>query len=286
LVPRQSRDAASRGDTAVRACRGRRYDEAMCALVTAPSETVRPGGGLETVTRAFALLECFEADRVMTLSDLSRACGLSKPTTLRFARKLSALGMLEQHGRHYRLGLRLFELGNRVDQQRLLRERALPYMQRIFEVTHRIVHLAVPADTEIVFVERLRSRNGRDLPSQLGARMPMHSTALGKALLAYSPPELVERVLAGPLAALTERTCCDPLVLSRELTEIRRSGVAVSSEECVPQLQCVAAPIFDHAGVARAALSISAYREQFDRVVMVKVARRAARAIERELARP
>ena len=111
--------------------------------------------------------------------------------------------MLERVGEEYQLGLKLFELGNSVARQRELREAALPFMEDLYEATHETIHLGVLDDAEVLYVEKIAGRRGCTVPTTLGTRKPLYCTGLGKAILAYSTPQLVQAVIQNGLPRRT-----------------------------------------------------------------------------------
>src|SRR5664279_5059944 len=158
--------------------------------------TERDGGDAGAVSvlgRAAGVLSAFDLEHTeLTLSELARRAALPKSTAHRMVAELVRLGLLEQTGTRLRLGLRLFELGQLVPRQSTLREAALPYMEDLREATASAVHLAVLEGVEVVYVEILRGRDRQVLPSRVGGRMPAHATGVGKAILAFSAPEVVK----------------------------------------------------------------------------------------------
>src|SRR5450755_3363957 len=152
--------------------------------------TQRDGVPESVLERGVALLSAFGADRgELGISELARRTGLPKSTVHRLAGELVRLGMLEPVGPQLRLGIRLFELGQLVPRRRTLRDAALPFMEDLREATRNSVHLAVLEGIEVVYVEILLSRASRSLPSRGCGRLPAHATGVGKAILAFSPPE-------------------------------------------------------------------------------------------------
>ena len=143
------------------------------------------------VGRAAALLGAFDARHLsMGVSELSRRSGLPKSTTARLAAELTTHGFLEKaEGTDLKLGTKLFELGELASRQRKLREVALPYMADLRQVSRQTVHLAVLVDTDVMYVEIVRSRDAPRMPSEVGGRLPAHAAGVGKALLAFSPDE-------------------------------------------------------------------------------------------------
>lgn len=199
----------------------------------------------------------------LSLDELITRTGLPKATTYRLAENLVELGML-QRGRHgYLPGLGLFELGELVGTRRELREAALPYMQDMYEATHQTIHLGIRDELDVVYAERIRGHHGVDVPSSIGGRLPLSCTAVGKALLASAPAEVIDAVLGRPLRGLTPHSVKDPRTLQRQLAEVRRTGFAMEREEAQLGVACAAAPVIV-GGRAVAALSISARIQDFD----------------------
>jgi IclR family acetate operon transcriptional repressor len=237
------------------------------------------------IRRAFDVLGAFAGrPSRLTLSELVDHTGLPKTTVHRVALELVALGALERRNGGYALGPRLFELGQFVPRHRRLRDVALPYMHDLYNVTRATVQLAVLDGLEVLCVEIVHGHRRVSVPSSRGGRMPFHCTGLGKAIVAFSPPELVEQALARRLVRRTPRTITDREVLRLELARIRREGVAFDRGEAERRLICAAAPITRADGTALAAVSVS--MEHRSRVGLSRLApmvKRAADAISSDL---
>src|SRR4051812_20987695 len=156
--------------------------------------------------KAAAVLFSFSAeDNHLTLVELTQRTGLAKSTVHRLASDLVALRLLERDEAGYRLGGQLFELGMRASVERGLLEVATPFLEDVYERTHETVHLGVLEGTEVVYVAKIGGPRQASAPSRIGGRMPLHCTALGKALLAWSPPSLLQEVVAGGLEKRARR---------------------------------------------------------------------------------
>jgi IclR family acetate operon transcriptional repressor len=249
---------------------------------------MRSSDGDAVVSRAFRLLSAFGPGRPeLTLDELATSSGLARSTVHRLAGQLADQGALEHSRRGWRLGVRLFELGQIVPRQQRLRDVALAYMEDVYEATRETVHLAVLDGGEVLYVEILSGHRKVPTPSRRGGRMPAHCTAVGKVLLAFSD-DVGEGFLAsaGALPRRTPQTLTDPDRLRRELQDVRRSGLAFDREEALPGLVCVAAPILTAKGTARAALSASMPATgPLTFAETAPVVRAAARALTRELRR-
>jgi DNA-binding IclR family transcriptional regulator len=210
------------------------------------------------MSKALAILGAFSSDHpVLRLVDISRATGLTAPTTHRLIGELVEWGALEKaEDGTYRIGLRMWELGSLSPRSRSLREIARPFMQDLYEATRENVHLAVLRDSEVLYVEKFFGRRSIRIPTQVGDRLPLHSTGAGKVLLAFSPPRLQDQVLRGGLQRFTSYTIIRPGTLGRVLDDVRRTGLATCVEELTPGAYSVAAPILDARRRTVAALSL------------------------------
>jgi IclR family transcriptional regulator, acetate operon repressor len=175
--------------------------------------------------RTMALLTAFRSgEEELTLAELARRAGIPKPTAHRLLAELATCNVVERTPGGHRLGTRLFELGQLAPLQRGLREAAAPFLADLFEATHETVHLAVPDGVDVVYVQKLPGRHGPRIDSRIGGRMPAYCTGVGKALLAFGPPERLAEVLAAGLVRRTPRTVVAPGLLRQELDRIRACG--------------------------------------------------------------
>lgn len=235
--------------------------------------------------KAQRVLACFDAETTeLSLSDLMRRTDLRKGTAHRVAGDLVEWGVLERSGNgHYRLGLQLFELGQLVPRQRILRQAALPFMEDLYVATKNMVHLGVVDGVEVLYLEKLIGHRTADSPSRSGGRMPLYCTAIGKALLAFSPAELVERVIEVGLAPRTPYTVVVPSLLCSQLEEIRSNGVAFEREESAFGLTCVAGPVFGPGGHLVAAISIADHVSRCRPTRLAAAVKQTALALSRAL---
>lgn len=211
-----------------------------------------------SLTRGLSLLDAFSVDDAeLSISELARRSKMPKSTTHRLVGDLIAWGAMERGPGGVRLGVRLFELGHLVPAQRRLRELAMPFAHNLNEITHLTANVAVRDGRDIIYVEKVVTPQVRVPHTRAGGRLPMHCTALGKAILAFSPFDFVESILAGPLECLTPHTITTPDALRRELAEIRDRKVAYDLQESQAGLFCVAAPIFARRRVLIGSISVT-----------------------------
>ncbi|NUT91082.1 MAG: IclR family transcriptional regulator [Saccharothrix sp.] len=234
--------------------------------------------------RAFALLAVFSADRPSaTLSELSRHSGLPLSTTHRLVRELLAHRALERDGAgRFWIGLRLYELGALSPGSLDLRERALPFLEDLVEVTRHNVQLAVRDGLEVVYVERLSAVDAVSILTRMGSRMPLHATGVGLVLLAFSSHEVQEEALAAPLKRFTTHTISTAKALRTALATVRRDGYAISDRQIEPITYSVAAPVRGSTGEVVAAVSVVVPVETRTDTVLPAV-RACGRAISRAM---
>ncbi|MFF7243557.1 IclR family transcriptional regulator [Embleya sp. NPDC008237] len=238
------------------------------------------------LSKATAILEAFTIDdRAVPLAELVRRTGLHKATVHRLTGELVALRLLDRLPAGYRLSGTVFELGMRASVERGLLELAMPFLQDLYERTHEIVHLGVREGTDVVYVAKIGGHRQARSPSRVGGRMPMHCTAIGKALLAHGTDDLRRTVLAAPLARRTAHTVVAPGLLRRQLEAALENGVAFEYEEAAVGLVCVAAPVLGPDDEPVAAISVAGPSPRFRPEAHVAALRAAATALGGVLAR-
>jgi DNA-binding IclR family transcriptional regulator len=212
-------------------------------------------GGLD---RAAAILGAFDpTHRELTLAALVRRCGLPRSTTHRIADRMLRLGWLDKPDDRYRIGHRLFEISGLAPIRHELREAVLPFLQDLYAAVRTTVQLGVLHGPEVLIVEKITGHRPMPMLSQVGGTIPTYCSALGRAMLAYSPPDVVDEVIAAGLPPRTPRTLTSPAALRRELAAIPDRGWAQEREEGNVGVSCVAGPIFGPLGEVVAALSVT-----------------------------
>ncbi|GAA1836258.1 IclR family transcriptional regulator [Agromyces salentinus] len=239
---------------------------------------------LGVLDRMTCILEAFDQDdHGLGISELALRAGIPKSTVSRLVATLVRQGYLERDGKRIHLGLRLFELGQLAEQPRELRGVALPVMADLRAKTGENVHLAIRDRSEMVCIAVMRGRAAARPAVRTGGRLPIHATALGKAVLGHAPAAEVEAVLSHGLETWTARTITDPVVLTRQLDEIRRGRLATEAGEFAGTLSCVATAVFAPAGRLMGAISVSGCTEGLDAERVAPDLRAAALALTRRL---
>lgn len=167
----------------------------------------------------------------------------------------------------YRLGIRLLELGSLVKSRISVRQEALPHMQALHEELGETVNLSVRHDDEVVYVERTSNTNVMMRVVQIiGARAPLHITAVGKVFLAEEGPDKsAEYARRTGLPRFTDNTLTDSGTLAAELEKIRRQGYAFDNEEAEKGVSCIGAGIYNDEARLVAGLSVSAPSDRLNR---------------------
>lgn len=264
----------------------RRRERPEGDLVTATGSVSSPDQSTRSVLRrALSIIDALadQDDRCITLTELARRTDLPKPTVFRLINELVRWGGLERNGHCYTLGPRLFMLGESAPTPARLRDVALPYLSDLYEATHENTNLGLLQGRDVVFLARLAGHRSSQMRLRLGLPLPAHSTATGKVLLAYSPPEYLERVLGGQLQRKTAHTIVMPGVLAQQLRSIAERGYAINGEEATPGIVAVAAPIFDANKAVVAAISIAGRRERINITRIVPTLTGAAANLSRLL---
>lgn len=235
-----------------------RYKGAEELSVSATRRTV---SHVQSVERALLLVDLLaQENREMALTEISKRIGWPKSTVHGLLTTLRDFGYIDQSPAtgHYRLGVRLFELGNVVARGWDIRSIAMPAMQRLNNLLGEMVQLAMEDKGEVLYLEKLDSNHIMRIVSEIGARLPMYCSGLGKMLLAYKTPAEVNWILSRHgMRAMTSRTITSRAELEKELAKIRRQGYAVDDREIMDSLRCVAAPIRDRDGKVKYAVSVS-----------------------------
>jgi IclR family pca regulon transcriptional regulator len=219
------------------------------------------GGPIGTLARGLHVLARVAAARgAIGVSELAQRAQLDKATTYRLASKLVELGYLvrDDDGK-FGLSLHVLDLGFAYLASLDLRTQALPQMRRLHDEYDGAITLSVLDDTDIVYVERISPKGLQaSMPVGIGARLPVHCTAMGKAILAYIAPDrlaaLLDRI---DYAKWTERTIGSRAAFEADLERTRKCGFGLTDQEMIDGLRAVACPIFDHHGTPIAGLSVA-----------------------------
>jgi DNA-binding IclR family transcriptional regulator len=216
----------------------------------------RNTSGTQVVGRVFDILEAFLTEgSELTVTEVGHAVGLKYATAHRLLEVMARRGVLsrDRESRRYRIGYWLQQFGSFGHRDF---SGAHAYLEGLTQATGETSHIAVLVDSAAVYVDTVAGSRLLSAHRHVGRRMPLHSTGVGKALLAELKRAEVNERLPSPLPGFTERTILDREQLHEELDAVRVSGYAVDREETEVGLVCIAAPVRDRSGQAIAAVSI------------------------------
>jgi DNA-binding IclR family transcriptional regulator len=215
---------------------------------------------VQALDRAFAVLDLLgESETPLGLAQVAASLQLHKSTAHRFLMVVERHRMVERtiNGK-FRLGLRLFDFGNRAIEQYDLRDRAQPHLRRLVSETEETAHLALLEAARVIYIDKIEPTRAVRMITRIGASNPVHCTSVGKAILAFLPPERANEVLRRiRYERTTSRTITTPEALRAELEKTKRRGYAVDDEELEEGLRCIAVPLLDAQRLPVAAVSVS-----------------------------
>lgn len=216
---------------------------------------------IQAVERALKILDLFdEHETELKITDISERMGLHKSTVHSLLKTLQVHGYIDQNAENgkYKLGMKLFERGNFVLQGLDIRQIAKKYLLDLSSITGQTTHLVLLDGKEGVYIDKVEGPQAVILYSRIGRRIPVHSSAVGKALVAFSREDEIQRILKDYIYVThTDRTIRSEQEFLDELANVRKVGHAMDTEENEPGVRCVAVPIFDHKGQPAAAISLS-----------------------------
>jgi DNA-binding IclR family transcriptional regulator len=254
-------------------------------LATEPSKN-----SIQVIERMMDLFDALSrhADPV-GLKQLAHATGLHPSTAHRILNSLVEYRMVDRiEPGTYRLGSRLMEFGHLAKSRVNLRAEALPFMRQLHQELHETVNLSVRQGDEMVYVERILSdRSAMRVVHLIGARAPLHITAVGKIFLLEEGEGACESYAArNGLRVFTKNTIRDVAELRKELEKVRKLGYALDNEEAENGVCCIGAGIHDDEGRLVAGLSLSVPSNRLNKSwgpLIKSVADRVSRAIGYQL---
>ena len=245
-----------------------------------------------SLDRAIAVLELLASSpEAVGLAEICRRTKIPKSTLFRIMTTLQRRDCVEfdEEANRFKLGVKLWELGDAYVRGLDLYSVSLPHMQTLAEDTGECVFLGVLDESEVIYIQRLESPKSVTVVRKLQQRAPAHCTATGEAILAYLPEAELHRILQNhELQAFNAKTVTDRHELERRLSQVREGGLAVVDGEYNAEVLCVSAPIFDNkrrpvasATVALVSAQVAGNQERLDEVG--RKVRRAAQRISRDL---
>jgi DNA-binding IclR family transcriptional regulator len=246
---------------------------------------------IQSVGRAARILRALgSAPGRLGVTELAERLGLAKATVYGLLRTLEAHQFVEQdlETGKYRLGPALLQLGNAFLDNHELRARSLLWAEALAGRAGEAVHVGVLYGPSVLIVHHVFRPDNSVQILEVGASIPWHACALGKAMVAYLDPARRAELLTGPLPRLTGQTRTGPEELARELDRVARDGVAVEAQEAIVGEAGVAAALFDNQGAVGGAIGLAGPVEHLlpagrPAAAAVAAVKEAARGLSREL---
>lgn len=218
-------------------------------------------GKVQSVERALIIMESLaKSQDGLTITEISNKVDLHKSTVHRLLATLIKMGYAAQNKNTgtYDITLKLFEMGYDKVQKADVLALAKPYIKELMTLSKETIHLVLREKAEIIYIDKVESKNTIRMHSSIGRRSPVYCTSVGKAMLAYLEEEEVREIWEmSDIQKLTEYTITNFDRMSEELEQIRARGYAVDEQENELGIRCIGAPIFDHNQEVVAAISIS-----------------------------
>lgn len=220
---------------------------------------------IQSLDKGLFLLEIIEQGaHPYSLQELWRELRWDKATIYRLLSTLEGRGYVRRHpeSRRYSLGIKIYALYDSLVRHMDLQQTIRPYLSALVRQTGQTAHLAVPAGSRIVFIDRAVGSDILSVNTQIGAAEPLHCTALGKAYLAFCEPKQRDELIAGRLTRFTPRTLVSRAELTDECERTRKRGYALDDEEYIEGVRCLAAPVLNAQAVPVALVGVSGAKDR------------------------
>lgn len=225
--------------------------------------------------------------RGATFSQIFQDLDLPKSSTSTLLNALVMHGILRQEKNKYYLGLKLHEWGDKSLEQFDIAKIAKPMMSKLRDETNLTCHLGVLDGLYPVYIAKIENDQAIGIRTWIGKKLPLHSSGVGKALIAWLPEEKIDQLIPEEkLTKYTDTTITSKKQLKKELAKIRTQGWAYDNQEDVQGVHCIAAPIFNKNNEPIAAISISGVLFQLPKDKIEKysiLVRKACQALTNKL---
>jgi len=195
------------------------------------------------IARALAVLAAFESTTgPLTVARIAQRSRLPLSTTYRLVHELEAWGGLDRlKDGTYQVGMRIWELGQLAG--RRLRDTAHPLLQDLFDLTRENVHLSVREGTQVLYIDKIYGSRKVPIVSRVGGRLPLHTTAVGRVLLAAEPQWFIDAYVERELEAPTKRTVIDPEELKDTIAGVAAHGYSITVDQVRVGACSIAMPV-------------------------------------------
>ncbi|WP_101297982.1 IclR family transcriptional regulator [Halegenticoccus soli] len=219
------------------------------------TEARNPVKSVRTTARILRALKELDSAGV---TELSERLGLTKGTVHNHLSTLEENEFVVRDGEKYRLGILFFEFGEQTKRAKKIYGVGVPEVEKLADRTDELASLLIEEHGRGIYLHRARGEQALTLDTRIGARVYLHNTGLGKAILAHLPRERTERILdRHGLPRTTENTIDSRDALFEELDRVRERGYAIDDEERATGIRCVAAPVTTSDGAVHGAVSVA-----------------------------
>jgi IclR family KDG regulon transcriptional repressor len=224
----------------------------------ASGEIPGSGSGVRSLIKSLSILDALGDENFLTAAKVAARVGLNRTTTYRILQTLVARGYVRAvPGNGYAIGPKVLPIAAQQLDNNRVRLAALPQLSVLAKRIGERVNLGVLFDNALLYIAGIEKPSLPNIYSRFGHRAPLHCCSLGKVIIAFSGPEVLEQLLSGPLLRYTANTITDPEMLRADILETRHRGHAIDRAEHLPGTFCAAAPILDAHHRPVAAIGIS-----------------------------
>lgn len=230
---------------------------------------------MKSLDKIFTIIEILKKNKEMRLQEIASELDMYKSTIHRLISELCIHNYVERDDitKKYRLGLKFIDISSYVIENLDIRKAARKSMEEINNITKETVHIAMLLGNKAIYIDKKESHHSIRMYSQIGKVVPLYCTGIGKAILAFQPPE----ILSNLLESITFHKCTKNTIVSRkqlltEIDDIKKNGYALDNEEHEENIGCIAAPIRDYTKKVIAAISVTAilYRMKLEDLLEYK----------------
>jgi len=218
-----------------------------------------------SVLKTFQILDCFTLESpIQRIGDLCDKTGMNRSTIFRFMNSLNEIGIVEKRADGaFKLGIKLFELGIKVDVSSSLANKAQHYLKALANSVQESAHMVVRDKVEVLYILKEESTNSIRIDSAIGIKRPMYCTGVGKAILAFMDEDYMNIYFEyQKLEKRTDHTFTSKKNLNTNLESIRESFTSIDDEEFADHVYCVATPVFNSNSQPVGAISVSGLKDR------------------------
>lgn len=211
---------------------------------------------IKSLIKSFEVLELIVQNEKMSLKEINDTTNLGKSTIHRILATFRKMNYIDQSqdDNKYFATIKIFELGNNITNKMPIKKIAKPYLQKLYNDCHETVNLGMVIGDDIIYLDKMITKEPLKIDLEIGKRVPIYCSSLGKSILAYSERKDFESF---KYEKFTKNTISSCEQLEQELNEIRINGYAFDDEEYIDYLSCIAVPIKDNKGNAIASISVA-----------------------------